>query len=142
MRVFPGNVMHAASEPITAQPELDDDSRGNVAPPEEQERAAWQDEQVPMSAEAEVVDGDVVQETETAPVIDVDETAAEAQPAAEQPAGGRRSRSSRSRSSRQTGEGRAARKAADGTPARARKTSSKPRSTRSRSRARDTQPEE
>jgi uncharacterized LabA/DUF88 family protein len=142
MRIFPGNVMHAVSEPITAQPEPDDDSRGNVAPPEEQERAAWQDEQAAMSAEAEVVDGDVVRETETAPVIDVDEASAESQPAAEQPASGRRSRSSRSRSTRQTGEGRAARKAADGTPARARKTSSKPRSSRSRSRARDTQPEE
>ena len=53
-----------STEPITARPEPDDDdSRGNVAEPGERQPAAWQDEQAPMStAEAEVVDGDVVQE--------------------------------------------------------------------------------
>jgi uncharacterized LabA/DUF88 family protein len=144
MRIFPGNVMQAVPEPITARPEPDDDdSRGNVAEPEERQAAAWLDEQPVMSAaENEIVDGDVVQETETAPVIDVEAPIAETQPSEEQPASGRRSRSSRSRSPRAAGEGRTARKSADGTPARARKTPSKPRSTRSRARSRDTQPDE
>jgi uncharacterized LabA/DUF88 family protein len=81
MRVFPGNVMQTASE---AEPG-DDDNRGNVA----DEAIATAETSAPdwsaadTSGEAEVVDGDVVQEMNTTPpVVDGESTPVPAAPAA------------------------------------------------------------
>jgi len=143
MRIFPGNVMQptAADEPIDGvDTSPDDDARGNVADP--QAAAAGWREATPTAASAaepEVVDGDVVQEIEPPPVIDVDQPAAARETGEQAPARRTRSRSSRSRA---TGEGRTSRKPQEGTAPRARKTAAKTRSPRSRTRAREAQPEE
>jgi uncharacterized LabA/DUF88 family protein len=79
------------------------------------------------TAESEVVDGDVVQEIDVRPVVDVEDAPA---------AVGKPSKRRSTKAARPASEGRTSRKAADGTPAptRARKTPSKPRSSRSRTR--------
>ena len=141
MRIFPGNVMQSAGGPETAPPEMDDDdSRGNVAERGERVSARWSEPEEDAS-EPEVVEGDVVQEVETSPVIDVDAVPQETDEA-ETPA--RRQPRPRSRRRTQTpGEPGATRKAQEGTsPPRARKTASKPRAPRGRGRTKEPQPPE
>jgi uncharacterized LabA/DUF88 family protein len=81
MRVFPGNIMQSASPGAPG----DDDNRGNVA----DEAIATAETSAPdwsaadTSGEAEVVDGDVVQEMNTTPpVVDGEAALAPAEPAA------------------------------------------------------------
>jgi hypothetical protein len=76
MRLFPGNVMQAAPG---LDADLDEDSRGNVmeeAAAEQQQTLPVEPEWAPRAespAEAEVVEGDVVQEMQgTPPVVDAD----------------------------------------------------------------------
>ncbi len=68
MRVFPGNVMQRAAGDVEHG---DDDNRGNVAdeamPTAENASPAWS--AADTSGEAEVVDGDVVQEMNTTPPV-------------------------------------------------------------------------
>jgi uncharacterized LabA/DUF88 family protein len=87
MRVFPGTVMQPASTGVAghAGDPGDDDNRGNVADETiataETATAEWAT--ADTSGEAEVVDGDVVQEmTTTPPVVDGESTPAPAEPAA------------------------------------------------------------
>ena len=136
LRIFPGNVMHPVTEPVTI--EGDEDTRSSqvqVEPdaPEASEEAAapvevggqpmpgdWRPEPE-LRADTEVVDGDVLQETAIPPVVD-----AQLEPAS---TGRRRRSSGRSRPHAARG------KAADGQSApRTRKTSPKPRKPRSRTR--------
>ncbi|HET9263407.1 MAG TPA: NYN domain-containing protein [Vicinamibacterales bacterium] len=135
MRIFPGNVMQSATEPILADTEPDEDFRGNVAEPEER-AAEWTAGQEDVT-EPEVVEADAVQEiAPPPPVIDV-----EAAASAEETAAPRRSRS-RNRT-RPQGTGRTPRKAQEGVAVpRARKTPSRPRAPRARARAREAQSEE
>ncbi len=126
IRLFPGNVM----QPVAAAEE-EDDNRGNVA----DVAAAPPGGSVDRAAEADVVEGDVVQEIETPPVVEgVEAQAAQAAPA--RPARGRARKSGQPRA-----EGRKPRKAAAGEAAageapspkegaRARKQAAKPRAPR------------
>jgi uncharacterized LabA/DUF88 family protein len=151
MRIFPGNVMQAVSEPETSEPDDSEESDqrdflgtaekettgestttepwrpepGNTAEswrPEPGNTAEpWRPEPND-AAETEVVEGDVLQEMEAPqPVID-----GEAEPVEPPP-------STRRRKPRPAPRGQGARKAADAPPApRARKSPSRSRSTRSR----------
>jgi uncharacterized LabA/DUF88 family protein len=133
LRIFPGNVMQVPPEPVTGEmePEEIDDARGNVA---DEPVAAAADagpepsDWVPRSVdtgEPEIVDGDVLQEIEAAPVVDGEEARPE-------PSQGRGRRSS---SRGRTQSGRGARKTPDGgASTRSRKASAKPRASRGRSR--------
>ena len=128
LRIFPGNVMQVPPEPVTGEIDADeiDDMRGNVAAAPISAAADagpqpvdWQRAEDEPSSE--VVEGDVVQEIDAAPVVDGEEAPPQQPP-------GRARRRSRGQSGR-------ARKTADGGPGgRARKTASKPRAPRGRSR--------
>ena len=103
MRLFPGNVMQAASQGEAGEAG-DDDSRGNVAdeamPTAENAAPAWS--AADTSGEAEVVDGDVVQEMNaTPPVVDGESSPAPAEAAVPQRA---RSRGGRGRAPARTGK--------------------------------------
>jgi uncharacterized LabA/DUF88 family protein len=77
MRLFPGNVMQPVADVEGIE---EDDNRGNAAEPAPEQAPIVEPEWAPrteIQAEAEVVEGDVVQEIESAPVVEVD-----AQPAA------------------------------------------------------------
>jgi uncharacterized LabA/DUF88 family protein len=80
IRLFPGNIL----QPATAGVEGDDDSRGNVAEPVEA-AGPREPEWAPKSDDTgDVVDGDVVQETEAAQVVDGETAPAEEPPPAKQ----------------------------------------------------------
>jgi uncharacterized LabA/DUF88 family protein len=137
MRIFPGNVTHSAPEPESLQHEADATPLGPVGDEQSGESQPIDDPAErwtpPMasSGDADVVDGDVVQEREMPTVLDAEE-ASEPAPA-EKPS--RRRRGTPRAATRAGGEARAPRKAADaGSPApRSRKTASK---AKRRSRAR------
>jgi hypothetical protein len=129
IRLFPGNVMQPIAAPIGARPmDEDDDNRGNVAPPAPPPDDT-DDASDEASAEAEVVDGDVVREVETPQVVDgVEAAPAEPPP----PARGARGRGrTKPPAQPKPAEGRRPRKTGEqpATP-RARKTAAKPRSPR------------
>jgi hypothetical protein len=145
MRLFPGNIMQAT------EAGAEDDSRGNVAEEPATAEAAAPEWMAPEpSAEAEVVDGDVVQEM-NAPtaVVDIEDTpqAAEAPaPAGRSARGGRGRGRGRARpQGSESPQGQSA-QAADGRPAerrasrkegavpKARKAAPKPRAPRTRAR--------
>jgi uncharacterized LabA/DUF88 family protein len=136
MRLFPGNVMQPVAEPEMAQPdvdvETDEDTRGNRVEERDELPAAPEWSAAPAAeAEPEVVDGDVVQEIESAPVIDVEAPRAAGE-STRRPRGRGRSRAA--------GESRA-RRSQEGTTAipRARKaTGTKARAPRGRSRSKET----
>jgi uncharacterized LabA/DUF88 family protein len=103
MRVFPGNVMQAASQG-EAGDAGDEDNRGNGAdeamPTAENAAPAWS--AADTSGEAEVVEGDVVQEMNaTPPVLDGESSPAPAEAAVPQRA---RSRGGRGRAPARTGK--------------------------------------
>jgi hypothetical protein len=135
MRIFPGNITQVVPEPAEpqdpAEPSYDDASEPQV----ETAASAVEDAWVPRvdarsDDEAEVVDGNVVQEREVPQIVDAEEA-----PAPEKPS--RRRRSAAPKGNRAGGEPRS-RKASDGAtpPApRARKTPSKPRAPRGRTRS-------
>jgi uncharacterized LabA/DUF88 family protein len=129
MRIFPGTLNQTPAE---ATPVTDGDvaEHDRVEPIGEQPvdtiGQEWPSAVEASPAESDVVDGDVVQEIEVQPVVDVEEA-----PAVEKPAKRRVSPKSRS-----GGDARASRKSGEGsspTP-RARKTPAKPRSGRGRTR--------
>jgi uncharacterized LabA/DUF88 family protein len=144
MRLFPGNVMQVADEPLDeTAPEEREDERAAAEQPAD---AAPGDDESPAGAEAlagnswraapaetdtDVVDGSVVQEIESSPVIDVDqEDAQPAAPAADAPArtrGRTRRRSSGESRSRKSAEG------GSTSAPRARKTASRSRTPRAKS---------
>ena len=151
MRVFPGNIMQG-SERGGTEVTGDDDNRGNVADPspvddtpDESPVQAWSASA--PSVEADVVEGDVVQEVHAPPVFDGEAAAdPDAGLEASTPAKGR-SRGGRGRgksggAAKTGGEPRSAgdlrgdgrRKAADGAAPKARKTPAKPRAPRARTR--------
>ena len=126
MRIFPGNISQPPPEPV--EPSFDEPIETQAEPV-----AAVEDVWVPpaveasVDAEAEVVDGNVLQDREIPSIVDAEEA-----PAAEKPS--RRRRPSTNR--RASGEPRT-RKTADGsatTANRPRKTPSKPRGGRNRTR--------
>jgi hypothetical protein len=145
MRLFPGTIMQA-TEPAEAQ----DDNRGNVAEPTTEEVSSPQWTAPEPSAEAEVVDGDVVQEMNTpAAVVDVEGApqVAEAHvPAGRSARGGRGRGRGRARPqdgdsaqgvSAQAGDARTAERRAsrkEGSAPKARKAAPKPRAARPRAR--------
>jgi hypothetical protein len=104
MRVFPGNVMQPASQGAAGDlgEHGDDDNRGNVAdetmPTAENVSPAWS--AADTSGEAEVVDGDVVQEMNTTPPVVDGESSPVAAEAAASPRG--RSRGGRGRAKPRT----------------------------------------
>jgi uncharacterized LabA/DUF88 family protein len=131
MRIFAGNVMQTPVEPISR---VDDDVPVEEAAPEEPQRASEQvplgdaqvaDEWVPPASpnEAEVIDGDVVQEMEAATAV-IDATPAEEEPPTPRKRG-------RGRIRAVSGEGRPGRKT-EGAAPRARKGGAKPRAHRGR----------
>jgi hypothetical protein len=131
MRIFPGNVMQAVSEPVTVEPDEteDDGQRQFMDMPGEREPAGepmsepWRPEPANV-AEPEVVDGDVLQEME-APQSVVD---GEAEPIDSRP-------TTRRRRPRSAPRAPGARKTADAPAApRSRKTPSRSRTARSRPR--------
>jgi uncharacterized LabA/DUF88 family protein len=142
MRLFPGNVMQAT--------EVEADNRGNVAEePATAEASAAEWEAPAASDEAEVVEGDVVQEMNApAPVVEVESAA---QSAAAPASSGRQTRGGRGRRARSTrskpddgtsvsaespghaGEARRAPRK-DASAPKARKAAAKPRAPRTRAR--------
>ncbi len=144
MRVFPGNVMQGAAPGEVA---ADDDNRGNVAEPTVMDESPAEEWTAPLpSTDAEVVEGDVVQELNAAAPVLEGETTEEPQPDAGPAAPARRSRGGRGRGrstgGRPGGEAKAAdepksgsrRKSADGAAAKPRKAPAKPRAPRARPR--------
>ena len=144
MRLFPGTIMQA-----TESAEAQDDNRGNVADEPTTAEVSSPEWTVPEpSAEAEVVDGDVVQEMNTpAAVMDVEGTplAAETPASAARAARGGRGRGrarphdgdSAGGVSAQAGDARTAERRAprkEGSAPKARKAASKPRAARPRAR--------
>ena len=144
MRLFPGTIMQA-----TEGAEPQDDNRGNVADEPTTAEVSSPEWTAPEpSAEAEVVDGDVVQEMNTpAAVMDVEGTPLAAEmpaPAARAARGGRgRGRvrphdgESAQGASAQAGDARTAERRAprkEGSAPKARKAASKPRAVRPRAR--------
>jgi uncharacterized LabA/DUF88 family protein len=131
MRIFPGTIGTVQADGTTA---LGDDDRSSADSQESQSAEASGNEWTPSepSASADIVDGDVVRELETLPVVDAEE----AQPVPdEKPARGRRRSSGAPRAARGSGE-RQPRKPAEGAvPPRARKAPAKPRSPRGRTRS-------
>jgi uncharacterized LabA/DUF88 family protein len=137
MRLFPGNVMQSVDEPVQ---DVRDDERGDervvqgdeireegVTSGVESETGEWAASPPPVDTDTDVVDGSVVQEIESSPVIDVDET----QPAAL--AGDPPSRGRGRTRRRPAGEARA-RKAAEGNTSstRARKPGARSRTPRAK----------
>jgi hypothetical protein len=132
MRIFPGTLTPATGD--AAPVKEDGDVNGNVAESAEAYDRGWA---APgeASSEADVVEGDVLQEIEVPQVLDAEE--APARP--EKPA---RRRPRAARAARPGGEARAARKPAQASaarhdldaPAKPRKPVARPRSTRSRTR--------
>jgi hypothetical protein len=141
MRLFPGNVMQIVDEPLDDRtPDEQDDERvaaeatsepePDYAPADANavEESGWR----AAPADTDVVDGSVVQEIESSPVIDVDQD--DAQPAASEdqaPAAARTRGRTRRRSS---GESRSRKSAEGGSTSapRARKTASRSRTTRTK----------
>jgi hypothetical protein len=137
MRLFPGNVMQSA--------DAENDNRGNVAEEPVATEAAspeWAPS-IPAEGGGDVVEGDVVQEMNTPPVVDVENVPQSADapaPAGRQARGGRgRSRgktdepaSPQSPDEARPAERRAPRK--EGAAPKARKAASRPRAPRTRAR--------
>jgi uncharacterized LabA/DUF88 family protein len=126
IRLFPGNVMQPVSAVGGTRPTDDeDDNRGNVAVPAPPSDDTSED----VAAEAEVVEGDVVREVETPPVVDGEE-AAPVEPAP--PARGGRGRGrAKAPGQPRSAEGRKPRKvAAEGSVPRVKKAPAKPRAPR------------
>ena len=136
MRIFPGNISQSAPAQESAIP--DDATEAQVGEPwmPAVETVSSEDRSDAQSdaASEEVVDGDVVQEMDVPPIIDV----VEAQPASEKPTRRRRRESGNSgRAARGAGEPRPSRKTAEGSTPRSRKPA-KPRAGRTRARAETT----
>jgi uncharacterized LabA/DUF88 family protein len=141
MRIFPGNI---AQPTPSHEPMVDVETSGQAV--ETQAGEPWSaslgatspDDRSGDQAEssAEVVDGDVLRETDVQPIID----AVEAQPSApEKPARRRRREAGAStRAARGVSEPRPSRKSTEGSATRARKTPAKPRATRARARTEST----
>jgi uncharacterized LabA/DUF88 family protein len=93
IRLFPGNIM----QPATIGMGVDDDNRGNVAAPAEAAEPR-EPEWAPKSDDSgDIVDGDVVRETEAAQVVDGETAPAEeAAPAKKTTRRGSRTRAARS----------------------------------------------
>jgi uncharacterized LabA/DUF88 family protein len=129
MRLFPGNVMQPVGEPDRAAEDdrQDEPTAAGVEPAD----TGWTTRTSSEDVEPEVVDGAVVQEIESQPVIDVEQT--QPSESGSDPAPRSRSRAGRRRA---PGDGRTARKPADLPPAsaspRARKPAAKPRASRAR----------
>jgi hypothetical protein len=131
MRIFPGNVMQAVSEPVTVEPdETEDDGQrafmdmtDNGAPAGEPVSEPWRPDPG-IVAEPEVVDGDVLQETEAPqPIVDAETAPVDSRPSPRR----RRPRSApRAQGSRKTADGSAAPRSRK-TPTRSRTARSRPR---------------
>jgi len=125
MRIFPGTLAPATDD--TSAPAVQHDESSSDASADAVYEPDWTPPMEASSADADVVDGDVVREVSTPPVVDV-----EAAPEVEKPAKKRRA----AKGAKPAGESRGSRKTADGAASgsRARKTPSKPRATRPRAR--------
>ncbi len=144
MRVFPGNVMQgAAPGEVTG----DDDNRGNVAEPAVVDDSVVEEWTAPLAPpDAEVVEGDVVQEMNAAPPVIDGEATIEPDPDAQPAVPARRGRGGRGRGksagSRSVGDARVGdeprpegrRKSAEAATAKPRKAPAKPRTPRTRTR--------
>jgi len=135
MRIFPGTVPQPAPEssPVVEEGLAATDATETSEPLDAAE--GW-GSPIEASSEAEVVEGDVLQEIEAVPrIIDAEE----APPTSEKPSRRRRrgGSSGQGRTARPAGEARASRKQAEGVPpgTRARQNASKPRAGRSRTRS-------
>jgi uncharacterized LabA/DUF88 family protein len=126
MRIFPGNVMQVAPEPVeTSAPAGVEEASAEAASAQ-----SWAEAETP--AEPEVVEADVLREVEPSPVIDIEEISA-----AQTEAAPRRGRSrSRTRQTEARGARKTQQEGAAG-PGRARKPAAKPRGQRPRSRAKE-----
>jgi hypothetical protein len=133
MRIFPGNIAHAAPEPASAAYEDIADAGAETAAVAESVEDTWVPPSIETSGENDIVDGNVLQEREIPAIVDAEEAPAVAPV---EKAGRRRRGGSAPRATRSPGEPRA-KKAADGGGAapRPRKAPAKPRAARGRQRS-------
>jgi len=130
MRIFPGNITPPVTEPASPLSEQEDSAAAETTDVAETLGETWAPPADASPTQAEVVEGDVLQEIEVPLVLDAEE----AVPHVEKPSRRRRSRAPKA--ARPAVEPRAARKPADATVAgtRTRKPASRPRANRARAR--------
>jgi hypothetical protein len=73
MRIFPGNIAQPVQEPTEPLYEETAEVQEESAAPAETVEESWMPPSVEASADAEVVDGNVLQERDIPPIVDVDE---------------------------------------------------------------------